>query len=65
MGIAFDIIKKDLDDFIKDKTYRIQELLKQISAIRWELTWYNESDDKAAFFNNATYSSYITRNNFV
>ncbi len=60
MGIAFDIIKKDLDDFIKDKTYRIQELLKQISAIRWELTWYNESDDKAAFFNNATYSSYIT-----
>lgn len=58
--VAFEIIRNDIEKRIQDKSQRIGELLQQVSAIPWQLTWYGETADKAAFFLSPTYSSYIS-----
>lgn len=60
IAVAFEIIRKDIEKRVQDKSQRLDELMQHVSSIPWELTWYGENDDKAKFFSNPTYSSYIT-----
>ncbi|MDC7231922.1 MAG: ATP-binding protein [Spirochaetales bacterium] len=60
LEIAHSIIRDDILTRIENRTLRIEEFFRQVSAIPWELSWYAKKQDKREFFADPTYSSYIT-----
>jgi signal transduction histidine kinase len=59
INVAFEIIRDDISKKIKENTKKVHDFLDQVSAISWELLWYQKNPDKKLFFSNPTYSSYI------
>lgn len=57
--VAFEIIRNDILDRIKNYSIQIEELVNQVSAIPWGLKWYSDIANKGSFFASSTYSSYI------